>query len=284
MIRLGLIGYPLGHSLSPMIHAAALKTSGLDGEYALYPIHPGDRQGLEYLLARARAREISGLNVTIPHKQEVIGFLDELTSTAQAIGAVNVVYMRENRLVGGNTDAPGFLSDLNRFLGHRSQIENQKSAVVLGAGGSARAVVYALLHDGWAVTIASRRIEQAHELSRSFVDYELRISAFVDLQASILLQAPGGAFNLVVNTTPVGMIPNVDQTPLPEILSLSDNVAVYDLIYNPRETKLVQDARSQGLHATTGLGMLIEQAALAFELWTGKSPSRDILWNAVDQG
>jgi len=272
--RLGLIGYPLGHSLSPKIHTAALKACGLEGEYSLFPIAPDEKQGLKDLLNRVRSGEIHGLNVTIPHKQNVIEYMDELTPTAQAIGAVNTIYMRENNLVGDNTDAPGFLSDLKRFLCEQSKFVNRKSAVVLGAGGSARAVVYALLNDSWSVTLAARRLEQAEELAQSFTNYELQVANFTNFQPSTC--------DLLVNTTPVGMSPNTDQSPLPENATLPVDGIVYDLVYNPRETKLVRDARSQGLRASTSLGMLIEQAALAFEIWTGLNPPRDNLWNAVD--
>jgi len=272
--RLGLIGYPLGHSLSPKIHTAALKACGLEGEYSLFPIAPDEKQGLKDLLNRVRSGEIHGLNVTIPHKQNVIEFMDELTPTAQAIGAVNTIYIRENNLVGDNTDAPGFLSDLKRFLCEQSKFVNRKSAVVLGAGGSARAVVYALLNDSWSVTLAARRLEQAEELAQSFTNYEFQVANFTNFQPS--------NFQLIVNTTPLGMSPNTDQSPLPENATLPVDGIVYDLVYNPRETKLVRDALSHGLRATTSLGMLIEQAALAFEIWTGLNPPRDILWNAVD--
>ena len=274
MIRLGLIGYPVSHSMSPKIHTAALKTCGLEGDYSLFPIAPDDMQGLKGLLGRVRSGEITGLNVTIPHKQNVIEFMDELTPTAKAIGAVNAIYLRENQLIGDNTDAPGFLTDLNRILAEsQSEIANRKSAIVLGAGGSARAVVYALLNDGWNVTIAARRIEQAQELASQFegIDaVELNVQTFEHSNVQ-----------LIVNTTPVGMTPNTDQSPLPDNLSLPQHVVIYDLVYNPSETKLVRDARVQGLRATTGLGMLIEQAALAFQLWTGYNPSREILWKAA---
>ena len=273
MIRLGLIGFPVSHSMSPRIQNAALKACGLEGEYSLFPVPPDDKQGLRNLLDRVRSGEIQGLNVTIPHKQNVIEFMDELTPTAKVIGAVNVIYMRDNKLVGDNTDASGFFSDLNGFIGnHESKIVNPKSAVVLGAGGSARAVVYALANAGWEVTIAARRLEQARQLASSFTNYQLQTTTF-DLYPS--------TFNLIVNATPVGMTPNVERSPLPENLSLPQNVIIYDLVYSPRETKLVKDARSQGLHATTGLGMLIEQAALGFKLWTGHTPPRDILYNSV---
>lgn len=277
MIRLGLIGYPVSHSLSPKIQNAALKASGLEGEYSLFPVHPDDQQSLQDLLARVRSGAMTGFNVTIPHKQKVIEYLDELTPTAKTIGAVNIIYLREHKLIGDNTDAGGFLADLKKFLaGAQSKIGNPKSAIVLGAGGSARSIVYALLQDDWQITIAARRLEQAQQLAQSFTNHELRITNYepATFQLSNL--------QLIVNTTPLGMTPNIDQSPLPENISLSKNTMIYDLVYNPRETRLVQDARAQGLCATTGLGMLIEQAALGFQVWTGISPELDVLWNAVE--
>ena len=269
--QLGLIGFPLGHSLSPKIHTAALKARGLNGDYSLFPISPEDKQGLKDLLARVRAGEITGLNVTIPHKQNVIELMDELTPTAKSIGAVNTIYLRENKLIGDNTDAPGFLADLKRVSNSSFIIPH--SALVLGAGGSSRAVVYALLNDGWNVTIAARRIEQAGQLANSFPEYDLRLSTF-DFRPS--------NFNLIINTTPLGMTPNIEVSPLPENMIFAKNTFIYDLVYNPRETKLVKDARAQGLSATTGLGMLIEQAALAFEKWTDANADRAAMQKAVE--
>ena len=282
--RLGLIGYPLSHSLSPKIHTAALEACGLKGDYSLFPTPPDDLQALDDLLGRVRAGELDGLNVTVPHKQNVIGFLDDLTPTARAIGAVNTIHLRGEKLIGENTDAPAFLSDLNLFLSNRqSKIANRQSSIVLGAGGSARAVVYALLNDGWNVTIAARRIEQAQQLAASFPNYELRITQYDQFIISTSLNASLhlSSFTLLVNTTPVGMTPNSDPSPLPENVTLPKDIMIYDLIYNPRETKLVHDARLQGLQATTGLGMLIEQAALSFEIWTGHNLPRNILYTSV---
>jgi shikimate dehydrogenase len=273
MIKLGLIGYPVSHSLSPKIQNTALKACGLDGEYSLYPIVPDDMQALKDLLDRVRSGEITGLNVTIPHKQNVIPFIDELTPTAKSIGAVNIIYLRENKLIGDNTDAAGFLADLKKFLTTEPQSREDLNALVLGAGGSARSVVYALLNDGWKITIAARRIEQARQLASQFECTNAIELDFKTFQLSNL--------ELIVNTTPLGMSPNIDQSPLPENISLSKNTRIYDLVYNPRETKLVRDARFQGLQATTGLGMLIEQAALGFELWTGHKPPKDILFESV---
>ena len=287
MIQLGLIGYPVSHSLSPKIQNAALKACGLEGDYSLFPIAPDDMQALKDLLNRVRSGEITGLNVTIPHKQNVIPFMDELTPTAKAIGAVNIIYMREDKLIGDNTDAPGFLSALKKFLAEspspilgvpfgddKGLGVREKSAIVLGAGGSARSVVYALLNDGWNVTIAARRIEQAQQLASQFEGTDLMGINFQTFQPS--------NFQLIVNTTPLGMTPNINTSPLPENITLSKDTKIYDLVYNPRETKLVRDARAQSLNATTGLGMLIEQAALGFELWTGCVLPREVLFFAVE--
>ena len=275
MIRLGLIGYPLEHSLSPRIHSAAFRSCDLQGDYSLFPIPPDDKHGLKKLLTCIRSGEIKGFNVTIPHKQNVIQFLDKLTPTAKAIGAVNTIYLRDKKLIGDNTDAPGFLNDLKKFIGNRkSEIRNQKSALVMGAGGSARAVVYALLNDGWQVTISSRRIEQAKSLADSFKNISIADNiSNIDLSNTAL----------IVNTTPVGMTPNINQSPWPDGLQFPHQAMVYDLVYNPRETKLVKDACAAGLSATSGLGMLIEQAALAFEIWTGHHPPRDILFESINQ-
>src|SRR5690349_4791287 len=277
MIRLGLIGYPVSHSLSPVIQMAALHSCGLEGDYSLFPVHPEDKRGLKDLLDRVRTGELQGLNVTIPHKQNVIEFLDKLTPTAKVIGAVNAIYTQDHKLMGENTDAPGFLSDLKKFLTMKTQSDGDSRALLLGAGGSARAVLYALLDDGWEVTIAARRTEQAQQLMSSFSSPTVQITdlAFANIDLSKI--------SLIVNTTPVGMTPNIHEAPWPENVPFPADAAIYDLVYNPRETKLVRDAHARGQLATTGLGMLIEQAILAFELWTGHKPSRELLLEAVNQ-
>lgn len=275
--KLGLIGYPLSHSFSPQIHTAALQSSGLDGDYSLFPIHPEDQSGLKDLLSRVRSGEIHGLNVTIPHKQNVIPLLDELTLTAKAIGAVNTIYLREDRLIGDNTDAPGFLSDLKKLLTTKTQRHGELRGLVLGAGGSARAVVYALINDGWNIIIAARRLEQAEQLAGFFRPHEIQITNY-DLSNMDLSN-----LSLIVNTTPLGMTPHIQASPWPENLPFPKDAAIYDLVYNPPETKLVKDAGAQRRRAATGLGMLIEQAALSFEIWTGHHPSREILQSSLQQ-
>ncbi len=295
-LNLGLIGYPLDHSLSPILHQAALSACGLPGQYRLYPIPPmpGGAGDLGALLAQVREGALHGLNVTIPHKQSVLGYLDELTPAARAIGAVNTIYRAGSRLVGENTDSRGFTSDLYAQMGVQ---DSERAAIVLGAGGSARAVVYSLLEDGWQTVVAARRLSQAHELVESFrtsltsqVSPTAAQTQAIELNPSQLratvsrLSVLNSRDLLIVNTTPVGMTPYPDACPWPEEIPFPSGTLVYDLVYNPSDTRLVQMARSQGIQAASGLGMLVEQAALSFEIWSGCSASRSTMRAALNSG
>ncbi|MCP4142098.1 MAG: shikimate dehydrogenase [Chloroflexi bacterium] len=270
--NLGLIGYPISASVSPQIHSAALKEAGLKGEYKLYPIAPDDIQGLKDLLAKVRSGELQGLNVTIPHKQNVIPLMDELSDTAKIIGAVNTIVLKDSKLIGDNTDAPGFSNDLQNLLGQK-ELRNQ-NALILGSGGAARAVTYALLNTGWHITIATRHadIKQAKTLIK---DYETHNAQYAAKLSNIELKAESlsphlPTLSLIVNTTPVGMKSHHAGTPWPKTLPFLDNAALYDLIYTPTKTQLMKDAAQTKLPTRNGLGMLIGQALLSFEIWTGK--------------
>ena len=282
MIHLGLIGYPLSHSLSPKLHQAACAAVGLQGEYRLYQVTPGDNDGLAELANAMRKSEIEGLNVTIPHKQAIMPLLDELTASARAIGAVNTLYIKDGKLIGHNTDAPGFLADLKKFMGNA---EGEKKALVLGAGGAARAVVYALKNDQWKLTLAVRRadLSQARALIDSFESQAGNGSMNMILLEAGDLAGLAGGINLIVNTTPIGMFPETDFSPWPVGLPFPDGVAVYDVVYNPRQTRLVREARAAGLRATSGLGMLVEQAARSFACWTGREVPSEVLFAAVEE-
>jgi shikimate dehydrogenase len=283
--RLGLIGYPLAHSLSPRLHQTALESLGMQGEYRLYPVPPENRAALVDLVGRLRRGELDGLNVTIPFKQTVLPLLDRLSPAVQSIGAVNTICRRNGRLVGENTDAPGFWADLGRFLTAQAP-GGQGKALVLGAGGAARAVVHALGSHGWQVTLAVRpgSPEKAAALVKDFQDAPFAGSLnWVALEAASLLPLLGD-IQLVVNATPVGMPPEIDCSPWPAELPFPRTAGVYDLIYDPRETALVRQATAAGLRATTGMGMLVEQAVRSFEIWSGQAPSREALWRAVEAG
>jgi shikimate dehydrogenase len=281
MLSLGLLGYPLLHSLSPRLHSAALKSLGLDGEYRLYPVPPLPEGALPLadLFRRLRAGEIGGLNVTIPHKQAVLPYLDRLTNTARAIGAVNTIFYQDRLWVGDNTDAPGFLSDLNRLLPARPP---DSLALVLGAGGAARAVVYSLLSAGWQVYVAARQEAQVQALVDSLsVGERQRFSACpLMLSAGMLAHLPDTP-DLIVNATSAGMMPNVDSCPWPPGEPWPQGAFIYDLVYKPAETAFLRQARAAGLSTANGLGMLVEQAALSLERWSGQSVPRQPMWQAV---
>lgn len=281
--RLGLIGYPLGHSLSPQLHHAALAATGLQGDYCLFTVPPlpeGQAQ-IARLIEDLREARLNGLNVTIPHKQNVLPFLDRQMLVAQAVGAVNTIYTVAepsgvNSVVGDNTDVPGFLWDLHRLVG-----SGGGKALVLGAGGSARAVVYALAQSGWHVIVLARRPEQASSLvlevgSASGLEGRLM---FGGMEIDTLIRHSVDC-DLLVNTTPLGMVPNTAGCPWPGDLPLPQQAAVYDLVYNPLETVLVRRARRAGLMASNGAGMLIAQAALAFHKWTGEKAPFEVMEKA----
>ncbi len=275
--HLGLLGWPVEHSLSPRLHRAALTAAHLAGEYCLIPVENNDRrdQQLSGWIEELKQGELDGLNVTIPHKQHILPFVDDLTGSAKKIGAVNTLYYKDGRVVGENTDARGFISDLTLQFSHLQK--SAKKAFIFGAGGSARAVVYALSNDNWQVTISSRRVEQANELSASF-DGNCRVVR-ADKSHEELER---GGYDLVVNCTPIGMNPYPEQSPWPEDLDFPKGICIYDLVYAPRETRLIWQAKASNIRACNGLGMLVEQAALAFEIWTGMKADRAAMKAAVE--
>jgi shikimate dehydrogenase len=295
--ELGLIGYPLGHSLSPLLHQAALTAAGLEGCYRLYAIPPDSAQAdhqIIQLLQKVASGEITGLNVTIPHKQKVIGYLDHLTPVAAHIEAVNTIYCEHGELIGDNTDVPGFLNDLVEKISSMNLPESPQRqslpdlALVLGAGGSARAITYALLSKGVRIVLLSRRIEQAKMIRESLIkrvpslfqtNIPLEIRSLPELGR--VVEDNHDLDLLIINTTPLGMWPDVDYSPWPDPIGFPGNASVYDLIYNPRETLLMRQAKTSGLRAWNGLGMLVEQAALAFTKWTGVQPVNGIMWGAL---
>jgi shikimate dehydrogenase len=291
MYHFGLIGYPLEHSYSPRIQHTMLRIANISGEYRLYPASP-EGDGLDRiagLLQQMRHASLDGLNVTIPHKQTIIPLLDELTGTAQAIGAVNTIYLSQDVLVGDNTDAPGFLTDVEHFLPAEISGKANRIALVLGAGGAARAVVYALMGVGWQVFIAARNPKKASSLVERLLAREpfSKSSGALDAQLCeidlrhldhLMSVTP---IDLVVNATPVGMAPHVQASPWPDGLDLPPACLVYDLVYNPGETLWMSQARQRGHLARNGWGMLVAQARLAFEKWTGVNVPLDHLMESL---
>jgi shikimate dehydrogenase len=276
-MRLALLGYPLSHSLSPAMHNAALAQVGLtDWRYDALPIEPAR---LAEAVATIRGEDYAGANVTVPHKETIIPFLDGLTPVAEAIGAVNTLVKRDGHLLGHNTDAAGLLADL---YAHDVHIANE-AVLILGAGGSARAAASAMAPLGCQVRLAARRREQAQALRDSLLSHNPQLDIVLyDLTILDLIRASEDAA-LILNTTTLGMSPNVNASPWFTEAPLPVNAFVYDLIYNPPDTLFTQQARAAGLRTATGLGMLVEQGALGFELWTNKTASRALMRAAAEQ-
>lgn len=275
---LGIIGWPLQKSLSPLLHQAAMLYFKLDGEYHLYPVKPlpDGADTLQEMISRVKEGRIQGLNVTIPHKLSVINYLDCLTAEAQAIGAVNTIFLQNGKLWGDNTDATGFIRDLNHQFPELLEMpSHNRLALVLGAGGAARAVVYSLIQSGFKVTIVSRQPNP--QLISDFGIEQIKIIDWFEL----INQRSSFANHLIVNATPVGMYPDSDICAWPEVVEFPTNVWIYDLVYKPVKTQLVRRALRNGLPAVSGLGMLVEQAALAFERWTTMKPPTSVLWESI---
>ena len=269
----GVIGWPIEHSVSPPMHNAAFRALGLDWCYVPLPVEPGKVSGV---LQAIRTLGMRGINATVPHKQSLLSLVDELTPAARAIGAVNTVVVREDGCLGHNTDAQGFLRALRE-----SDFEPEGcSALVLGAGGASRAVVYALVSVGAHVTVLNRTSEKARALATDFgpVNPEAYLESGA-LDAETVAQVATD-LDLVVNTTPLGMWPHTDATVWPAGVGLPSGALFYDLVYNPRETLLMRQAKEAGSRAVDGLGMLVHQGAEAFALWTGQEPPVDIMYRA----
>ena len=274
----GLMGWPVEHSRSPSMHNAAFRATGIEGYYALLPVHP-DR--VREAVLGLRALGFRGANVTVPHKQAVMPYLDEVSSEARAIGAVNTIVVEEDgRLWGTNTDAWGFWQDV-QALGVVSAWEAGDEALVLGAGGSARSVVYALGSHGIPVHVVARRPAQAQDLVASLAPHLPPTSLLVPHSWDALpWLAP--RVRLIVHCTPVGMHPHVQASPWPPDLSFSSHQQVYDLVYNPPLTRLMAQAQAAGARAWNGLGMLVHQGARAWSLWTGHPAPVEVMRKAAE--
>lgn len=273
---LGILGYPLGHSLSPVFQQAALDHYGLDVTYQAWPVEPG---ALAEAVARLRGGDYLGANVTVPHKEAVIPLLEALEPTAAKIGAVNTVVKRDGKLEGHNTDARGFLEALRREMGFTPA---GKLAVVLGAGGAARAVGFALLEAGvQRLTIANRTPERAERLAANLA----RLTQDKQRVLAVAwgkLPAELAGCHLLVNCTSMGLkhSPAEKESPVTAEL-INKECLVYDLVYNPAQTPLLKEAEKAGARTLGGLAMLVFQGAASFELWTGKEAPVDIMFEAA---
>jgi len=269
--RVVLIGHPVAHSLSGAMQQAAFDAAGIDARYELW-----DKTGLELpdAIAEVRGDEFLGANVTIPHKERVVPLIDRSTEDAQATGAVNTLTREGRRLVGHNTDVPGFHAALDRLVGRQKM---PRQAVVLGAGGGARAVVYGLIREGFQrVVVFNRHLHRAEGLVRHFG----RSAAHMELRAmpwhESIIESELARTRVLVNATSIGLA--TDATPIPGSILPSD-LLVLDLIYS--RTRFLREAEAAGCTVMDGETMLLHQGAAAFSLWTGQPAPLEVMSAAL---
>ncbi|HGF7567701.1 TPA: shikimate dehydrogenase [Enterococcus hirae] len=261
----GFFAKPASHSLSPLMHNLAFSHWGIDAVYLAFEV---DQTNLRQAVESIRTLDMLGVNVSMPNKTAVLAHLDQLSPEAELIGAVNTIVHQEQRLIGYNTDGMGFVRSVNE-TGH--PIKNQK-IVVLGAGGAAKAIVVQMALEGaQEITIYKRLNATFLPLKEYFAKVSektgcpIRLHDYAD-ESQLALDLSQA--NLLINATDIGMGSKKDQLPIADVKLLHSQLAVFDLIYSPSETRLIQEAKKMGIKAYNGLGMLIHQGAIAFELWT----------------
>ncbi len=274
----GLIGWPVAHSFSPQLMQAAFEAYDLDWSYSLLPVRTQPRERLAEAITGLRALGFRGVNVTVPHKAAVLPLLDELSHAARSIGAVNTICLDGHRLWGHNTDAPGFVADL---LAHGLE-PSVLRVLVLGAGGSARSVVYGLAEAGCPqIEILNRTPARAGGLAREMaaIFNDCRLAG---LPSRALAEASVRC-DLIVNCTPLGMQPAIDGSPWDPDVPMRRGQVVYDLVYNPSQTEFLRCAKRNHCQVLSGLGMLVQQAARGFTLWTGLEAPLSVMHNAAQR-
>ncbi|MBO1102817.1 shikimate dehydrogenase [Enterococcus hirae] len=261
----GFFAKPASHSLSPLMHNLAFSHWGIDAVYLAFEV---EQTNLRQAVESIRTLDMLGVNVSMPNKTAVLAYLDQLSPEAELIGAVNTIVHQEQRLIGYNTDGMGFVRSVNE-TGH--PIKNKK-IVVLGAGGAAKAIVVQMALEGaQEITIYKRLNATFLPLKEYFAKVSektgcpIRLHDYAD-ESQLALDLSQA--NLLINATDIGMGSKKDQLPIADVKLLHSKLAVFDLIYSPSETRLIQEAKKMGVKAYNGLGMLIHQGAIAFELWT----------------
>ena len=256
----GIIGYPLIHSLSPAIHNTAFKEKGINAIYLYFPC-----KDVKGVIPGIKSLSIKGLSVTIPHKESICQYLDELDPLAEEIGAVNTLLNRGGYIIGYNTDAYGAIAPLKKELGSIKE----KRVLVIGAGGAARAICFALKKEDAKVIIANRTKEKGEKLAKE-----------VGAEFHPLLEIPRENFDILIQATSVGMYPKIDEIPVSGKI-LSPDIIVMDIVYNPIETKFLKEAQKRGCKVISGIEMFICQGAKQFELWTGQDAPIDVMKSTV---
>lgn len=270
MKKYTLIGHPLGHSMSPFIHDRLFKLKGKNVQYSLTDIAPEELENQKDFLKN----EFTGYNITIPHKVAIIPFVDKMDTSAKRYNSVNCIANTENGSIGYNTDCDGFLRSLEM-----NDIQLNGKVLLLGCGGVGRMMAIESILHGADLTIAI--IEEAREMCNTLLEELKEKFPTVEVKVTLMNEITG-SYDLVINSTPVGMFPKVENCPLSDEV-ISKCGAVFDAIYNPIETKLVQKFKSQGKKAVGGMAMLVLQAVKAHELWDGDTYTDDEILEIIRQ-
>ena len=268
-----IIGNPIEHSMSVIMHNATIQKIGLDYRYVAFNVFPKD---LSNAINGLKSLNIKGANVTIPHKISVMKYLDKIEPTAKMIGAINTIKNEDGKLIGRNTDGEGFLNSIKES-GYNLK---NKNIVLFGAGGAARACAFFLAKEINKITIINRSNTAMNDLiSNLNLNYDISIEG-INLSKNEEIKNVIADSDMLVNTTPVGMYPNANESPVKQ-LWLHPNLFVIDIIYSPIQTKLLLDASSIGCKVLSGVDMLINQGIIAFEWWTGFSPDKKLMKQVV---
>jgi shikimate dehydrogenase len=274
----GVFGYPVEHSLSPAMHNAAFAALELSYIYIPFPVRP---DSLGPAIRSLSHLGIVGVNLTIPHKEHVLPFLDAITDEAREIGAVNTVYSQDGKIYGDNTDGRGFYEPLQE----QGITLRGRQVVVIGAGGAARAVVFRLAREGAQIVLTNRSWERAERLAQAVsAGYGINTIKTVAWEETQELGEAIARAELLVHTTRIGMYPEVDALPPLPLEAFHPDLLVYDLVYNPVETLLLKQAQARGCRTLNGVKMLVYQGAAAFERWTGIWPPTGVMEAAVLKG
>jgi shikimate dehydrogenase len=268
----GVIGDPIEHSLSPIMHNAAFQALDLDYVFLAFKVKPSC---VPDAVNGMRALNIRGLNVTMPHKKTVMATLDRIDLSAQIINSVNTILNKENLLFGFNTDGIGAVKALKE---NGVELKGRK-VLLLGAGGAARAIAYAVAKEADELAVLNRTVKYAQSLARlveKTANKRIASGSLDPEDIDLNLQDS----DILINATSIGMKPRPDETPVP-IELLRSNLSVMDIVYNPLETKLAKDAKSLGAKVVSGVEMLIFQGAASFEIWTGKSAPVEVMRKAA---
>ncbi|MFQ5586439.1 MAG: shikimate dehydrogenase [Thermodesulfobacteriota bacterium] len=272
----GIFGYPVEHSLSPAMQNAAIETTGVDMVYLPFSVEPARLEGA---VGGIRALNLTGVNITIPHKETVMEYLDEVSDEARIIGAINTIVNRDGRLIGHNTDGDGYLTSLKEETGFNPA---GKSIVIIGAGGAARGIINALAREGaGSIIIANRTLSRAERLAAEFEPLYPSVAFTPFPLDSAPLRESFATAALIINTTSLGM-EGRGTIKLP-LDVLPKNSIVSDIVYKPRTTDFLRRAADLGLETHDGLGMLVCQGALGFTLWTGREAPIDVMRRTAEE-